>query len=93
MQDWATMALGFGLANESIKARGDRRGRPKGRRGRRIDDGEALRIMGDLNKKSGGRVPPHKLARLAVGTGRVPLNNAQKLSVIRRLAARWAMQK
>ena len=93
--DGALMTYGFGLVNERrYKTRGDRRGRPKGWRGQWVDDGEALKIMSDFNKKMGGRIPLHKLARLVVSSGRVPLNNTKASSVIRRLAVRYrAMQK
>ena len=92
--DWALMAYAFGLVNQRrFKARGDRRGRPKGRCGVRYDDQEAIKLMHGIAVKFGER-KPHKLATLVVQQKLVPLNGSQELSVIRRLASRYRdMQK
>jgi hypothetical protein len=85
----ALFAYYLGRVNQRhFGERGDRRGSPRGKRGARHDDHDALVLMQGLSKVY-GEIRPHVLARLAVDTGRVDMRGAQRATVERRLAERW----
>jgi hypothetical protein len=78
--------LTFYLGLVHLKERDDRRGREPGARLR--DDDKALALMDGIARKTKER-RPYKLAGLAIDTGQVPLRNAERASVQRRLAKQW----
>jgi hypothetical protein len=90
----AKVVFYFGLLNKYKfgieKPEDDRRGRPKGTTGARYQeqDDKALLVMAEISQET-GETQPHKLAWLAVDSGKVPLKNAKPESVSRRLAKRW----
>ena len=83
----AMLTAKVGKVSERM-ARGDRRGRPKGTNGPRIDDSAALAVMLEIAGLT-GEVRPFTLARLAVESGEVVLNGVSKASVVARLANRY----
>jgi hypothetical protein len=84
----ALMAYYFGLLNQhKFKVRGDRRGRPDGSRGERIDDAAALSLMERIAADT-GKEKPRSLAKLAIDSGQVAYDCTEE-SAIRRLTQRY----
>ena len=78
----------FGLLNlYKFNVRDDRRGRPKGTRGKRIDDAAALSLMARIAVDT-GEDNPRKLAKFAIDSGQVA-HTCTAESAVRRLAARY----
>jgi hypothetical protein len=91
----AQMAYGFGVVNERrFKARGDRRGRPKGttrggQKRHQENDANALQFMARIQADT-GEARPYALARIAISKGHV-LPVPTKEIAVRRLARRWKL--